>query len=137
MGSKRSRTYRMRLSRDGTRLFLSCHCRLAHLVGAFIPYGTTLYVAVILADAGDPSDLLAELDAQSIGRLLGSFEHFVGASASLSDLVSVICDRLARSDILARRPPVSHVHLASLALMASSEDDALTRAYIRMASMLA
>jgi hypothetical protein len=127
----------MRLSQDGTRLFLSCHCRLAHLVATFIPYGTTLYVAVLLADAGDPSDLLAELDERAIGRLSGSCEHFVGTSPSLSDLVSGMCDRLAMSDGVSQRPPVSHVHLASLALMACSEDDALTRAYARMVSMVA
>lgn len=137
MENKRSRTYRMRLSPDGTHLFLSCHCRLAHLVSTFIPYGTTLFVAVLLAEAGDPSDLMAELDEHAINRLCGSAEHFVGASASLSDLVSAICDRLARSEDLAHRPPVSHIHLASLAIMAGCEDHAIARAYGRMETMLA
>jgi hypothetical protein len=97
MVAQRSRSYRMRLSPAGTNMFLCCHCRLAHLIGSFIPYGSTLFVAVLLAKAGDPSELLAELGGTSIARFAGEAEHFVGASRTLAELVEQICERLLTS----------------------------------------
>jgi len=136
MATTRSRTYRMRLSPEGTRLFLSCHCRLAHATELFISYGCTLFVAVLLAEAGDPSDLAAELNERQMVRLSGNTEHFVGASASLAKIVLKVGERLAQSDAVPDRPPAAHIYLASLAVMAGCEDDALKRAYDRMAALL-
>jgi hypothetical protein len=135
MAVRRSRTYRIRLSQEGTKLFLACHCRLAHLTGVFIPYGATLFVAVLLAEAGETSDIADELNARMLARLSGNQEHFVGASASLADIVTKVGDRVAQADAIAERPPVAHIHLASLAIMASCEDYALTKAYQRMTQL--
>jgi len=136
MAARRSRTYRICLSHEGTELFLSCHCRLARLMARFIPYGATLFVAVLLAEASDPAELVAELEDRSINRLFGSAEHFVGASGRLSNIVEAICDRLIEQDGIRDRPPVARIQLASLTIMAGSEDGELVQGYHRMLAMI-
>lgn len=43
-----SRTFKLKLSPAGVELFLDCHCRLGHLVKELLPYGNTLYCALLL-----------------------------------------------------------------------------------------
>ena len=136
MTIRRSRTYRIGLSQEGTDLFLTCHCRLAHLTGLFIPYGATLFVAVLLAEVADLSELAAQLGDRTLSRLSGRGEYFVGASAALPDIVTTVSERVESIDTFAKRPAAGHVHLASLALMATCDDDALADAYKRMTVLL-
>lgn len=136
MSMRRSRTYRMQLSQAGMELFLSCHFRLARLTSSLLPYGTTLFVAILLADTLDTSEIKAEMTAPSVNRLKGNSQHFVGTSKVLAQISAAIIDRMKGAEIMPYRTKIAHLYVASLAIMAASEDDALATAYRRMKALL-
>ncbi|UXC92981.1 MULTISPECIES: hypothetical protein [Sphingobium] len=137
MTERQSRTYKLSLSPEGTDLFLVCHARLAKLANSLISYGSTLYVAILIAEASDASEIAAELELPHLRRLIGKREHFVGASDRLQRIAGKISDRLERSDHLGDRPTKNALYAACIALMASSEDKTLKAAYRRMDDLVA
>lgn len=132
MAGNRSRTYRLRLSKEGTDLFLSCHYRLARIAKSFIPYGATLSVAMLLIGAMDIDELAGELSMPSVKRLAGNEEHFVGASAQLTNYATAILERLEASSLIANRPAVGKLHVVAIAFMAACEDHALAQAFQKL-----
>lgn len=136
MTARTSRTYRLRLSREGTGLFIGCHARLARLAESFVPYGATLFVAVLVTDDLETSDIAAELALPAVKRLAGELEHFVGASVRLSDVVGRIADRLQQSGLLEGRLQVGRLYIVGMMVMAASEDWTLVKAYRRMEALL-
>ena len=137
MTERQSRTYRLCLSPEGTDLFLVCHGRLARLVNNLNSYGTTLFVAILIAEASDPSEIVAELELPRLRRLIGQKEHFVGASARLGRIAGTIAERVGRSDSLSDKPKLNVLYAACIALMAVSEDKALKAAYGRINNLVA
>lgn len=126
MTHRSSRTYKLRLSEKGVDFFLSSHCRLAHLVQDFIPYGMTLHVAMLLLREVELSDLLADLAERECGSFAGGITHYVGTSHVVSELTNVILDRLEGSGELSSVPPVRILYiLALLALRDASDQDIL------------
>ena len=137
MTERQSRTYRLSLSPEGTDLFLVCHGRLAKLANSLISYGSTLYVAILIAESSDASEIAAELEPPRLRRLIGKNDHFVGASDRLQRVAGAISDRLENSDELSHRPTKNALYAACIALMAASEDKTLKAAYSRMSNLVA
>lgn len=122
------RTYKLRLSDEGTALFLRCHNRLAHLTGAFIPYGATLAVAVTLLERARPSSIVALLRMPRCPTLAGNALHFVGASAMLAETIAQIQDGLA-ANMTANPATAAKLQLAGLLILEKASDEALLDAY--------
>jgi hypothetical protein len=137
MTGHRSRTYRLRLSEEGTDLFLAQHHRLARIARSFIPYGATLGVAVMLMEKVETDALVAELAMPSLKRLVGKCEHFVGATAALNGATDSILNRLEESDLIGVRPSVGALHNLAIALMESCEEQELAKAWQRVQAAIA
>lgn len=132
MGRAGSRTYKLRLSEQGIDLFLSCHYRLAQLVREFIPYGTTLSVAVLLLDRMDVDEVAAELETNACQASIGVHVRFVGCSTELADIVGRICERLTASDRFGHSPPIGRLYVVGLATLHAAEDKDLRNAYCQL-----
>ncbi len=132
MTRHRSRTYRLRLSEEGTDLFLAQHYRLARIARSFIPYGATLGVAVMLMEKVETDALVAELAMPSLKRLAGKCEHFVGATAALNGATGAILNRFEESDLIGVRPSIGALHVLAITIMESCEDSELAKAWQRM-----
>ena len=128
-----SRTYKLRLSEEGIDLFLQCHCRLAHLLRDFIPYGVTLSVAAATLELHDAGDVAAELETQRFRHCLGSNIRFVGAPMGLTDAIERISNKLLESDGFSSRPRTGHLYVAALIALASAEDRQVMAAFQRVA----
>lgn len=137
MTERQSRSYRLCLSPEGTDLFLVCHGRLAQLANSLNSYGTTLFVAVLIAETSHASEIVAELEMPRLRRLMGQKEHFVGASVRLGRVAVAIAERVGRSDSLSDKPKMNALYTACIALMAASEDKILKAAYSRMNNLVA
>lgn len=124
MTDQRSRAYKLQLSDQGIHLFLRCHCRLCHLIGDFLPYGTTLLVALAALDRCADGDLPGLFLDPEIDRLGGDRIRFVGTSAILSNLVAAIGERLAVAPV-PRPPQVWKIYLAALMHMEAMESRSL------------
>lgn len=128
VATPKSRTYRLHLSEEGTDMFLACHYRLARIARRFIPYGTTLTVAMTLTQALDGQELSDELSAQAVRRMSGRIEHFVGASPRLAEAAA---DMINRVEISHDGGPISvaRLLLTAIAVMSACEDNEIARAY--------
>ncbi|MGB3931233.1 MAG: hypothetical protein WBL20_20005 [Sphingobium sp.] len=122
MGSQQSRAYKLQLSDEGIHLFLQCHCRLCHLAEDFLPYGTTLFIAVDLLHRCASEDLIAELLDPQIDRLGGRKVRHVGTSNTLSRLVDDIVEAAGRSEAIHPSPQVWRLYLSALVHMQATED---------------
>lgn len=129
MSRTASRTYKLKLSSKGIDLFLECHCRLCRLVCDFLPYGTTLYVAVLLLEHVPDGELASEAVAPDLASFGGREIRFVGTSPRMSQCMTVIADRLMGSDTVYPLPQIWKLYLAALNLMRMSEDHSLLSAY--------
>ncbi|WP_336971420.1 hypothetical protein [Sphingobium aromaticiconvertens] len=126
-----SRTYKLLLSDQGIDLFLGCHCRLAHLVRAFIPYGVTLAAAVTFLESLDPSEIAAEVETRKFVRSCGTQVHFVGSSARLTESMSKIKEKLSNSSEFGSLPSVGKLYVVALISLEAAEDRQLMDAYHR------
>lgn len=129
-----SRTYKLRLSEKGVDLFLDCHYRLARLVRDFVPYGTTLSVAVALLERLDTDDIAAELETRTCRQCAGDIVRFVGSSKELALIMRGVTERLEASEQIAGRPPIGRLYIVALVSFGSVEDVELADAYHRIAA---
>lgn len=129
---RKSRTYKLMLSADGVSLYLACHYRLAGLVGAFIPYGQTLGVAVSVLEGLAPCDIAAELGTQRFARSCGSTPHFVGATSQLAERMAAIRARLGESTDFAAAPTVRGLYIAGLLGFEATDDSRLLKAHSQL-----
>lgn len=129
MAQKSSRAYKLKLSPQGIGLFLDCHCRLSHLVNDFLPYGTTLFVAVTLLDRASIDELLGEVSSPELPGFGGKEIRFVGASPALRQATARIVDKIAGSAQLHPAPPTWKLYIAALNWLRCCEDHALIRTY--------
>ncbi|PJG47167.1 hypothetical protein CAF53_02110 [Sphingobium sp. LB126] len=120
------------MSGKGFDAFLACHNRLAALTRSFVPYGTTLYVAVRIVDAVDTESIADELDRPRTHNLGGPTWHYAGTPICFMTLVSRIIKRIDESDCYWKRPRPGEIYLASLTIMAQAEDAEVLRAFKRM-----
>ncbi|BAI99051.1 MULTISPECIES: hypothetical protein [Sphingobium] len=128
-----SRTYKLRLSKEGIDLFLQCHCRLAHLLQNFIPYGVTLMVAVAILEGQDACDVVAELEEQRLHHCIGDNIRFVGSSTALIDATKRVSDKLLNRHECPSAPQMGHLYIIALLSLASAEDRQLVEAFERVA----
>lgn len=131
MAGQSSRTYKLRLSDRGIDLFLDCHCRLAHLAREFVPYGSTLHVAVTLLDAMEPSELAAVLADPLCDQISGSSVRFVGSPPQLTSLTQGLIARLVASGEVFAPPAVGRLYLAALLSFESADDHEILSAHRR------
>lgn len=133
MARLQSRAYKLQLSDDGIHLFLRCHCRLCHLVGDLLPYGTTLFIAIDLLEACEKDDLASELSDPALDRFGGRKIRHVGTSPTLSQLIDGIFRALAEAGPGHSVPQVWKLFLAALAHMQEREDREIMRSFGDMA----
>jgi hypothetical protein len=132
MARLQSRAYKLQLSEDGIQLFLRCHCRLCHLVGDLLPYGTTLFIAVDLLQSCDEQDLASEMSDPALDGLGGRKVRHVGTSPILSDLIDGIFRTLAHCGPEHPVPQVWKLFLAALAHMQVIEDREIVQSFRAM-----
>jgi len=130
MAKQRSRAYKLQLSREGIQLFLRCHIRLCHAVGDFLPYGTTLFVAVaLLPDRCSGDDMVARLTDLGLARYAGRNIRYVGTSPALFSLMATLTERVARTGALHPSPQTWKMFLMALDHMEDLDDRAMMTAF--------
>jgi hypothetical protein len=122
MANIRSRAYKLQLSLSGIELFLRCHCRLCHKAGDFLPYGTTLFVAVSLLHRCAPQTMVDSLLAAEVSGFGGRLVRFVGTSPAMAGMVNDIARKLEMSEDVAGAPPVWKIFLVALDHMEDTAD---------------
>jgi len=131
-----SRTYKLQLSEQGVDQFLACHCRLARMTREFIPYGTTLNVAISILDRCDPSEIAAERESPRCGQLGGPSDRFVGTTSRLAAVVDRVGRRLIESGECGAGVATWRLYNVALIMFLTSEDRELQTAY-KIATALA
>lgn len=130
-----SRAYKLKLSNDGIFLFLRCHCRLCHLVGDFLPYGSTLHVSVALLERVPTDDLLAEIQDAQLSAYGGKEIRFVGTSPQLAELTARLAIRISESGCVHPVPQTWKLFLAALCCMQQADDKYVVGAYDRLCAI--
>ncbi|WDF74232.1 hypothetical protein [Novosphingobium sp. KACC 22771] len=133
MANPRSRAYKLQLSEHGIQLFLRCHGRLCCVVGDFLPYGSTLFVAVSLLRLCAVKDLPGELLAPDIKGYGGRLIRYVGTSPGLSGTVQEIAASLEESGLVHPSPQTWKIFLAALNHMEAVSDQELRRIFCAVA----
>ena len=124
------------MSRKGTEEFLACHYRLAKMTRSFVPYGTTLFVALLIAEATDTFELADELELPATQKLLGRQIHCVGTRSLFQTVVDRLSDRLESCTYFGKKPRPGILYAAGVALMAEADDNTIYTAYERLYEML-
>jgi hypothetical protein len=110
-----SRTFKLRLSPAGVELFLDCHYRLGRLVNELLPYGNTLYCALLHLDGLEPQAIADDLRLLKESGLLGDKVCFAGAPMSLTEVTARIVERLG-PDAQRRGPAAMNARVFIVAL---------------------
>ena len=130
-----SRTFKLKLSPAGVELFLDCHCRLGHLVKELLPFGNTLYCALLYLDHVDVQLIADDLKTLRDSGLNGDRVCFVGAPLSLTDVTSRVAARLGPAS--QRRGPTalnSRLFIVALKQFRLAPSEAILGAYDEMLS---
>lgn len=128
-----SRTFKLKLSPAGVELFLDCHCRIGHLVKELLPFGNTLYCALLHLDHVDTQLIADDLKTLKESGLDGDRVCFVGAPLSLTEVTSRIADRLGTA--AQRRGPAalnSRLFIVALKQFRLASSEAVLAAYDEM-----
>ena len=129
MAHQASRAYKLQLSDAGMQLFLDDHCRLCHLVGDLLSYGSTLFVAVHLLHLCPGGEMANALLDPELHQLGGRKIRHVGTSRILSDLVHSIAAEIETAGVIYSSPQVWKIFLAALLHMRDAEDVLILRSY--------
>lgn len=128
-----SRTFKLKLSPAGVELFLDCHCRLGHLVNELLPFGNTLYCALVHLDHIDTRRTADDLKTLKESGLAGERVCFVGAPLTLADVTARIAERLGPE--AQRRGPAalnSRLFIVALKQFRLAPAEAIMTAYDEM-----
>jgi|TARA_B110001454_G_C12676647_1_gene416150 hypothetical protein len=128
-----SRTFKLKLSPAGVELFLDCHCRLGHLVNELLPFGNTLYCALLHLECVDTRIIADDLKTLKESGLAGDRVCFVGAPLSLTETTSRLADRLGPA--AQRRGPAalnSRLFIVALKQFRLASPEAIMTAYDEM-----
>jgi hypothetical protein len=129
----KSRAYRVRLSTKGVEAYLACNYRLGKLTHSFVPYGTTLFVALLLADELETFALAKMVDHPTARNLRGTVYYNVGMAPISHSYVYKLIDKLRICEIYRLRPPLpTEIYVGSILTMMGAEDLAIQEAYERM-----
>ena len=99
----------------------------------FIPYGTTLHVAMSILDGCDPSEIVAELQSPLCSALGGPSFRFVGTTSRLANTVDRIASRLIESGECGSGVATWRLYNVALIMFLACEDRELQSAYRRAA----
>ncbi|MDE2442648.1 MAG: hypothetical protein KGP14_16665 [Betaproteobacteria bacterium] len=130
-----SRTFKLKLSPAGVELFLDCHCRLGHLVNELLPFGNTLYCALLHLERVDIRIIADDLKTLKDSGLIGERDCFVGAPLILTEVMARISGRL--DGTIQRRGPAalnSRLFIVALKQFRLAPADAIIAAYDEMLS---
>lgn len=128
-----SRTFKLKLSPAGVELFLDCHCRLGHLVNELLPFGNTLYCALIHLSHVDIRRIADDLKTLKESGLVGDRDCFVGAPLILTEVTSGVAGRLGPE--AQRRGPAalnSRLFIVALKQFRLAPAEAIMAAYDEM-----
>lgn len=132
--ARQSRTFKLRLSPAGMDLLIDSHCHLIRSTRALLAWGTTLHVAVECLE-GVPTAILRQTLAGVLeAGLFGSEEHHLGASRTLSELVSRIVERISAPELGRQQPMIAQIYIAALQHLTKTDAQTLCAAYERMKS---
>jgi hypothetical protein len=128
-----SRTFKLKLSPAGVELFLDCHCRLGHLVKELLPFGNTLYCALIYLDHVDTRMIVDDLKTLKESGLVGDRVCFVGAPVAMADITRRIIERLG-PEVRQRGAAAlnSRLFIVALKQFRLAQADAIIHAYGEM-----
>jgi len=82
------------MSPAGVEMFLDCHYRLCRLTNEMLPYGQTLFSALLYLSRLEAVLIMDDLETLKPSGLTGSKPCFVGAPSRLVDVVSRIVSRI-------------------------------------------
>lgn len=136
MARQKSRAYKLQLSADGVQLFLRCHGRLCRAVGDFLPYGTTLFMAVELAGRNADDEIAARFLDAELHRYGGRIVRYVGTSMDLSILVAGLVQRLSKVETIHPSPQTWKLFLMALVAMEEVDDSTMLNSFDRVAVQL-
>ena len=128
-----SRTFKLKLSPAGVDLFLDCHCRLGHLVNELLPFGNTLYCALIHLKHVDPRIVADDLKTLKESGLEGPRVCFVGAPLTMAEVTSRITAQLGGA--IQKRGPAalnSRLFIVALKRFRLASPEAIMKAYDEM-----
>jgi hypothetical protein len=128
-----SRTFKLKLSPAGVELFLDCHCRLGHLVNELLPFGNTLYCALLHLEHVDTRIVADDLKTLKESGLAGDRVCFVGAPLSMTEATSRMAERLGPE--AQRRGPAalnSRLFIVALKQFRLASPEAIMKAYDEM-----
>lgn len=131
--ARSSRTYPLKMSPAGVELFLDCHYRLCRLTHQLLPYGQTLFAAVMHLSRLDAVLIMDELATLKESGLAGTRTCFVGAPCHLVEVVARISTRIAHELPGNRRSIMaSQLFLVALKRFRLAAPDEMLGAYQRM-----
>jgi hypothetical protein len=105
--TRSSRTFELKLSPSGVELFLDCHYRLCQQTNELLPYGQTLFCALLHLRHIPAVRILDDLLTIKESGLLGEKACFVGAPSQMAKLASTIAERICRDAPGNRRPIIA------------------------------
>jgi hypothetical protein len=94
----RSRTFKLKMSPAGVEMFLDCHYRLGCLINELLPFGNTLYCALLHLERVDVILIIDDLQTLPMAGLTGDRVCFVGAPSCLANTVARIIERVEALD---------------------------------------
>jgi len=113
--ARSSRTFILKLSSSGVELFLDCHHRLCQQTNELLPYGQTLYCALIHLTGVESVRILDDLLTLKFSGHTGKRSCFVGAPSKLADMATSLATRIAL-DVPSNRQAIMTVRLFVVAL---------------------
>ncbi|MFM5929812.1 MAG: hypothetical protein ACKOPQ_02780 [Novosphingobium sp.] len=114
-------------------LFLDCHGRLGHLVKELLPYGNTLYCALLSLARADTQLIADDLKTLKESGLDGDRVCFVGAPLAMAKVTASIAERLDAS--VRKRGPAalnSRLFIVALKQFRLASPEAIMAAYDEM-----
>lgn len=128
-----SRTYTLKMSPAGVEMFLDCHYRLCRLTNEMLPYGQTLFSALLYLSRLEAVLIMDDLETLKPSGLTGSKSCFVGAPSRLVDVVSRIVSKIG-AELPGNRRSVmaSHLFIVALKRFRTAASDDVLQSYYSM-----
>ncbi|KFD26751.1 hypothetical protein IH86_18600 [Sphingobium yanoikuyae] len=121
------------MSTTGVELFLDCHYRLCRLANELLPYGQTLFSALVHLRHVAPAMILDDLVTLKDSGLMGGRQCFVGAPTLLTQIVEEIVENITLNFPESRRSIMAtQVFLVALKRFRLAASDDITLCYRQM-----
>lgn len=129
MDARGSRTYKLCLSDQGFDHLLDCHRRVGLVARSLLPFGSTVFVGLTIADELAPTVLAAMLDTPACRSLVGREVRFVGFTSHLADITERLRERVLLEGASSMAPKINRLYAAGLSCLGAAGDEAIGRAY--------